>query len=476
MGTSYVKSSTSSVVLKRRIDAKVESTRPDIVPPSDTTTYQTLGNGKEDLYLSGYRNPGWRRIIESGGNANSELLASKRVLKFVGHSGTAFGRAKKFSTGPSRYVTYSKTIPYGLAWLPEPSDPVLPVLTSDALNEAKVKLNSRISSVQTAFQGGIYLGEARETVMFLAGGTRSLRQAFERYLTQVRKRVERSLRTVRSPTRTKKRKKAGGSLRDRKIMVANSVIADQWLALQLAIKPLVSDVQSAGEALARLDTMTDMDDRQIVRVTVTKRASSFVDWGNGDPGFWYDNSISAGGSPTLPLKYRVRDDDSVRVTLRASVRAKRAGKAGVLQYLGFEPGMFAPTLWNLLPHSYLIDYFTNIGDIVNSWAVWFGDLEWCWRTTLTQRVRLFDDVQMSMATFLATYPTASGWSAHELTFTRPSPRWIVSSLSRQNHGLNLLPEFRFELPGANQWRKYANIAALLRNSRAVSTGLNNLLN
>jgi hypothetical protein len=50
---------------------------------------------------------------------------------------------------------------------------------------------------------------------------------------------------------------------------------------------------------------------------------------------------------------------------------------------GFSPREFVPTLWELIPYSFLVDYFTNVGDIIAAWSYRTLDMRWVTRTERT---------------------------------------------------------------------------------------------
>jgi hypothetical protein len=53
----------------------------------------------------------------------------------------------------------------------------------------------------------------------------------------------------------------------------------------------------------------------------------------------------------------------------------------VSSVLGLNLRDVIPTIWNLIPYSFLADYFINIGDIVSSIAVPWNGVKWCNKTT-----------------------------------------------------------------------------------------------
>lgn len=283
----------------RRIDYTMKSTRPDIYgPDTSSTTYADM-NSPRWWYRneSGSRNEGWRDAIRRKSNANSALTLN--ITDFQGESGAAYARVKKWVSGG--WLQYEKTVPYGLTFIREPAAPDHSALYDSALNAAKERLVSRIREVQTAFQGGVYLGEARETVRMLTGGVKGIAQGLSTYLSNV------SRAGIKLGSRHSFRRLPP----ERKFEKVSGIIADQWLGFQYGVRPFVADVKSAAEAVARLDYDINMDDKVVLRVLETRRASNIVDVGTGGEQ-WTNSDVSSGGSPTIPIRWRLRDDKELR--------------------------------------------------------------------------------------------------------------------------------------------------------------------
>jgi hypothetical protein len=58
------------------------------------------------------------------------------------------------------------------------------------------------------------------------------------------------------------------------------------------------------------------------------------------------------------------------------VYVEPSGPIAVQQSWGLGTRDFIPTIYELIPYSFLVDYFVNIGEILNAWSFNQADLAW----------------------------------------------------------------------------------------------------
>jgi hypothetical protein len=148
----------------------------------------------------------------------------------------------------------------------------------------------------------------------------------------------------------------------------------------------------------------------------------------------------------------VRTDGDVSVIYRGAMRVEAKDPAEMDPALiGFDLSSWAPTLWELIPYSFLIDYFTNVGDVIRGWSHLGVRLAWCNRT--------------SRKTF-----TKTAWSgpkqSHPADAFAPA-RFVCTKVrvSRESYSGTTVPKLTLEVPGLGSL-KWLNIAALVANRRS----------
>jgi hypothetical protein len=124
------------------------------------------------------------------------------------------------------------------------------------------------------------------------------------------------------------------------------------------------------------------------------------------------------------------------------------------ELLGYDPASFLPTVWELIPYSFLIDYFTNIGEIIEGWSSLLTRLAWCNRTVRRSYVRTLSS-HADLSSIQKFNP-----SVNSVSFV-PSEGVITKShVLREKFEGTRVPDFVLKVPGMGSL-KWLNIAALI---------------
>jgi hypothetical protein len=137
--------------------------------------------------------------------------------------------------------------------------------------------------------------------------------------------------------------------------------------------------------------------------------------------------------------------------------------SGLAEEAGLRFRDFVPALWEWIPYSFLVDYFTNIGDIIEAASFPKSDLAWCARTYRNTAVR--DGSRMTCRVTSSNAYPLTGYTRLDAFY--PSSIIIRRKyVSRAAFVGSFVPSFQIEIPGSRGFKKYLNIGAL-----ALSRGM-----
>nr|UJQ85047.1 MAG: hypothetical protein 1 [Leviviridae sp.] len=296
---------------------------------------------------------------------------------------------------------------------------VLPAFPASVAQRAKDIANMRcISKYQkeiSTFSGATFLGELRKTVHMIRHPASSLGEYTRSYLTRMSK-----LR------RTMPRKNF------------SKVLSETWLEYSFGVAPLVNDIFNIAEASIR------RFEPCIIRLSASGfDATATSTW-----------TAHSGGVTSFVIGYPKSTIHICKHTTTIGVnRELTQGTTAlerIVEYGNFNLSDIVPTAWELLPFSFLIDYFSNIGDILSAATMSFSSLRWTSQSSkqITQMI-CYDGKVIQHG------------GGVELEDEFISPQYLVTRdrLIRSADGLSI-PSLRFELPGRKN--QFYNLAALMR--------------
>jgi hypothetical protein len=296
--------------------------------------------GKIYRHLNGFKNPHWKEQVLNLQNATTDANGYYLSLDYlVGYSWVIWkdnqGILRKFDISGSypAWLVMDHLIINGQdLWLPDISS------TSNALNRAVINFRKRLRAAQVAFSAPTFLGELGETVHMMRHPLQGLSNLARSYLDRVK-------------DAKKKRPKDW-----------QKNLSGLWLEQAFGWSPLIGDI---GRAFKAYNTLTPDKVRFVsgfgkdekIRSSSTERTSD--------------------GRGFLYFYVNKRQVESAIVKLRGCVkRTVSAPYKEQLEHYGFTPTEFFPTAWELLPWSFLIDYFTNVGDIITANITSTSDVAW----------------------------------------------------------------------------------------------------
>jgi hypothetical protein len=385
---------------------------------------------------TGYANVKWRQQVAEHVNASTAYTAGIQRLEWRAPQQTAIFSTRE--SGPPWVwqdctQTHSGRDPEG-GFVPD----VVPVFSpsgpseATANNQAVTALYKKLRKVHSQFEGGVFLGELHKTLNMIARPALALRQGVLDYL----KRMPKRLRGV---------KKA--RLRE--------TIAGTYLEVTFGWQPLLSDIRDGAIALARLGYEIPQERFRVI--------------GSAEKQLQPLTRSTVIGSQTLHWDKLVLEKEVVRViyygaySVKAQAYMASPSLQRVVDLSGFSLSNFVPTMWELIPKSFLVDYFVNIGDLLMAATTDTSNVSWITKVVLRER---------TVFTYYApnTQATCAWYDAGPHlypTVAYGSPGWSVSSLRYIWRTPTTVPFLAptFQLPGWDS-KHMLNIAALLAGSRS----------
>jgi len=385
--------------------------------PGSPYNNSVSGSFSQANSLVGSYLPNYRDIIRNGGDATTSLSG----IKYTVDGSSYFSWTKTGIYAPG--TPFAKGVHYAYdgrspdAWQ-NPSNDVSSSLKTEIRNRAIRKFLDSAKSARSAFEAGQDLGEIKQTIESLLHPMNSLKQLTLKYFSQL--------------TKAKGRYKKAPAL--------HKALSDSYLEYRFGWRPLALDIADAYAGLTNSVRMTNTAPCS-GSATGQERFDSFY----GRPSWADPSEFLLDSNSYATYTYRIKG--AIRLNLVD-------GRIPPLQNLQLSTlNDFAVTAWDLLPYSFVVDYFTNIGDVINAVTFPTSDLTYCVgteRTTLTNRY-----------TFSTRQPFADPdylWTG--ISIQADSPSYNIVKFSRfRLQSIDLLPSVRFSIPVRS--RPWENIGALI---------------
>lgn len=360
---------------------------------------------------------GWRKLIASGENATTSLSG---VRWYLSPSVSNLDHSVTHRTFPE-HVTNARIVLSGQLLVPEfPSGTSMPTLglaITSADNQALTRYYSNLNAVTTHFKGAVFSGELRESLTMIRHPARALRNGMSSYLSALK----------RGGRRLPKSKR-------------ESFVRKTWLEYSFGWKPLINDIDGAISAFYKSRSARPIF--EMVKGTGRDEAVSDT------PGA-VQIDVGAGHQ----LVHDHHREEEVFVKYFGIQRSDGRGVADSHSY-GFKPEEFVPTVWELIPYSFLVDYFTNIGGILSSWSYRFVRNGWTAKTVRTSY--RYNSANATIIPVFTTYPQAT--YMHETGGSPGSAFYEAVSVQRIPNVVPGLPTLELRVPG--RWDQWVNIVAL----------------
>jgi len=392
----------------------LQTTNFDASQDRDLHTQQSGAVNYTDSF-SGEYNPSHRSQILSGQDATTPAVGIKYSIE-----GSRFMHYNRTGVAFDKYdVQYDVIGDAPLLW-PNPLTTPRDSVVTEIRNRAIRKFLDSAKSVRSSFEAGQDLGEIKQTIESLIHPMQSLKELTLSYLGKLKKAKS-------------KYKGDNPSLR--------KALSDSYLEYRFGWRPLALDIADAYAGLTN-------------RKRMTATSPCYGSASGTDMIGVVEGSVLPTGDARYDLTTYTYYQYSYRIKGAIRLNLTDSGNIPVMQALQLSTlNDFAVTAWDLLPYSFVVDYFANVGEIINAVTFPFSDLTFCCGT---ERLKL----TCKYVSTLKTVADGSGVHWVTQTFSPFNAKLNVTKFTRSRLGaLDLIPRARISLPVKS--RPWENIGALL---------------
>lgn len=374
-------------------------------------TIETVSNIVLNDYVTyGPNVPNWKENIQLGRSATTVLSGVKSTARMPVGSASSFSNAS-----PPVYCAYGSA--YGNITGMKLTMVIPPTAAnSDAEAKARSKLLGSLINAKNTWRGGNFLAEIDDTVRMFLHPVRSCYQSVWDFAGIV-----------------------NGLKKFRRRIVYTKHLADAWLAWSFGVKPLFQDLNDAASALNKLSNGFNYDRRPVKGGGATNEIFTTS-----------DEQLTAAGPGDLwyaPIRKWIHYE----VQYRGEIKAQLENTAFLFEQFGIGVFDVVPAIWEGIPWSFFIDYFANVGEMLDSMRIANVDFAWG-----NRRVRNTGESVVG-----SPYRVAVPGTTYFNVVNCGAARGRVVSVSRSPIESFPYPSWRFTMPFSGLTRAL-NIGALVR--------------
>lgn len=382
-------------------------------------------------YEHGWKNKKWRDQVKRCRSATTEYdFSIQNVIRIPGQ---LEGEAYYPAAACKKYPHKKYLVEGDLYWWTFSDVFYDPSLVSNCQQAALSKFYKRAIEVQRQFSAGTFLGELRETLRSIRDPARTLRRLIGEYWTDRKKKIRRTT--------------------PRRLSEFQRMTGDSWLEAVFGWAPLINDLHDACKYLAERELRLKLT---CVRIKGKSTGGSSTYTANA-------NYMQMGAYEWTFDKLQSRD---MLATYYGAISCVPSSNPVVpdAYSLGLRSWKDAVLIgWELLPYSWLVDYFSNIGDILESWAFQRSSLRWVAYATRKE----METTGVNLRWYLDPSFYSSGWRQYGTPTKWPGQ--VSHNVINVNRvpldPLDLpVPDLNFEIPGFST--KWINLGALLASRNA----------
>lgn len=300
------------------------------------------------------------------------------------------------------------------------------------------------------------LGELKETIRMLKNPVQSLKEAMQFYVRDVR------LSTLEDTNFRRYSKR-----RRRKVGLA--IAQDTWLTYAFGMKPFINDVKDIINHIAD-EQLLGLERHENVVGFASRKGPATPAYGPSVPAQGADCFI--GGKQNWKYSHEHATMD-VFVKYKGQVLAGNENGAYTAQNVGFAPSAWLPTIWELVPYSFAVDYFSNIGDMIEAATLATSKVAWTIKTvrkTFNSEFIFKPEPEWRYPVGFGSYPSTPPYvytyTVSHVASLPPVSRYYRKTVQRDPYNGSLVPDLAFSMPafGSTKW---LNLASLFQSARQV---------
>jgi hypothetical protein len=366
--------------------------------------------------FSGVSVPNYRRLIRRGADATSPAGGYRFFNKHVSGGGGYYTMdGNVVDPKDTGHVTFS-----GVA-IPNASVPDAPSVIgldfSSLDAAARVEFLSQVRAARTGFQGGTFLGELREALHMIRHPAQAIRTGLNVYHKVVSKRL-RGVRVGR---------------------LAGRIASEAWLEYNFGWRLLAQDVRGA---VNNLDHVRNF----YMKVINVRKTNDFA----------LPSTKAASSVNALQFFAWCNRTAKMAVRYKGAVSCEFSRPPSQIESWGLNTSNFVPTVYNLIPYSFVVDYFTNLGDLIDGMSLGKVNLSWGCRTLWAEGRTDVGGLQVTNpASYVPPVYRAANVSGGSITAKR-STSFSRSDVASVDVGLS---DLHFHIPGFES-RAWINLGAL----------------
>jgi hypothetical protein len=163
------------------------------------------------------------------------------------------------------------------------------------------------------------------------------------------------------------------------------ILASTWLETSFGLAPLISDTVSIAESVARWENEDDEVFHPRARVSGrgTQTISDYPIVSPTPAAFGFNGKFVFNGITRTTTQRKVQYICGLKALRQADFGSNRR----LLQILGFTPENFVPAVHEAIPWSWLLDYFTNVGQILQASVTSTTNVTWSNKTVIQDSLR-----------------------------------------------------------------------------------------